>query len=149
MDDFDRKIIRVLQKEGAISQRELSDHVGLSQNACWRRVQIMRENGIITGERITLNRAALGLDLIVYLLIRTRQHSETWLDKFRRIIMDVPNVIDFHRLTGDYDYLVKLAVPDIGEFDRIYRSLIAKIDLETVTSFISMEAICDSRELPI
>lgn len=149
MDDFERKILRVLQKEGAISQRELSDRVGLSQNACWRRMQIMRDKGIIIGERVQLSREALGLGLTVFLLIRTRQHSESWLEKFRRIMLDIPNVIDFHRLAGDYDYQVKLAVPDIKEFDRIYRGLIARIDLGTVTSCISMEDYCDEREYPI
>ncbi|XAO71474.1 MAG: Lrp/AsnC ligand binding domain-containing protein [Acetobacteraceae bacterium] len=91
----------------------------------------------------------MGLGLTVFLLIRTRQHSESWLEKFRRIMLDIPNVIDFHRLAGDYDYQVKLAVPDIKEFDRIYRDLIARIDLRTVTSCISMEDYCDDREYPI
>ncbi|MEP3556454.1 Lrp/AsnC ligand binding domain-containing protein, partial [Roseibium sp.] len=84
-----------------------------------------------------------------FVMIRTRHHSRTWLKQFRQEVSSIPNVIDFYRVAGDYDYMLKIMAEDMNAFDRIYQKLIDKIDLETVTSYMTMEAIADSRDLPI
>ncbi|MBO0344679.1 Lrp/AsnC family transcriptional regulator [Roseibium sp. CAU 1637] len=149
IDTFDRKILKVLQQEASLSQREIAERVGLSQNACWRRLKVLEESGVIKGHTVRLDPEELGLGLTVFIMVRTRHHAREWLDLFRKEVTAIPNVIDFFRLAGDYDYMLKIMAEDMNAFDRIYQKLIDKVELETVTSYITMEAIADNRDLPL
>ncbi len=148
-DQIDRALLRALQRDARLSQRDLADSVGLSQNACWRRLKALYESGLIEGHTIRLDAARLGLGLTVFVMIRTRHHSRDWLQSFRSEVSAIPNVIDFYRVAGDYDYMLKVVAEDMNAFDRIYQRLIDKVDLDTVTSYMTMEAIADARDLPI
>lgn len=148
-DQIDRALLRALQRDARLSQRELADTVGLSQNACWRRLKTLYESGLIEAHTIRLDPERLGLDLTVFVMIRTRHHSKEWLETFRSEVTAIPNVIDFYRIAGDYDYMLKVVVEDMNAFDRVYQRLIEKVDLDTVTSYMTMEAIADARNLPI
>ncbi|MBO6509349.1 MAG: Lrp/AsnC family transcriptional regulator [Roseibium sp.] len=148
-DQIDRSLLRALQRDARLSQRELADQVGLSQNACWRRLKTLYESGLIEGHTVRLDPVQLGLNLTVFVMVRTRHHSRDWLETFRQEVSSIPNVIDFYRIAGDYDYMLKVVVEDMNAFDRIYQRLIEKVDLDTVTSYMTMEAIADSRPLPI
>ncbi|WP_269582815.1 Lrp/AsnC family transcriptional regulator [Roseibium sp. Sym1] len=148
-DHIDRALLRALQRDARLSQRELADRVGLSQNACWRRLKALYESGLIEGHTVRLDPERLGLDLTVFVMIRTRHHSKDWLETFRGEVLAIPNVIDFYRIAGDYDYMLKVVVEDMNAFDRVYQRLIEKVDLDTVTSYMTMEAIADARDLPI
>ncbi|WP_298816309.1 Lrp/AsnC family transcriptional regulator [uncultured Roseibium sp.] len=149
IDQIDRALVRALQREARLSQRELADEVGLSQNACWRRLKALHESRLIEGHTLRLNPARLGLNLTVFVMVRTRHHSKDWLKTFRDEVASIPNVIDFYRIAGDYDYMLKVVAEDMNAFDRIYQRLIEKVDLDTVTSYMTMEAIADARDLPI
>lgn len=149
IDQTDRAILRALQRDASLSQRALAEAVGLSQNACWRRLQAMRAAGLIGGQTLRLDPARLGLGLTVFVMIRTRHHSGDWLKLFRRSVSAIPNVIDFYRIAGDYDYMLKVVAEDMGDFDRIYQRLIEKVELDAVTSYITMEKIADQRDMPI
>ncbi|GBQ50558.1 Lrp/AsnC family transcriptional regulator [Komagataeibacter sucrofermentans] len=149
MDHFDRAILRALQKDAGLSQRELAERVGLSQNACWRRLNALRARGLAGERTLRLDPAKLGLGLTVFVMIRTRSHSREWLERFHKAVNDIPNVIDFYRIAGDYDYMLKIITEDMASFDDIYRTLISRVDLDTVTSYIAMEAIAANRDLPI
>ena len=85
----------------------------------------------------------------VFVMIRTRHHSRDWLQTFRREVTTIANVIDFYRIAGDYDYMLKIVAEDMNAFDQIYQRLTAKVELETVTSYITMEAIANARDLPV
>ncbi len=148
LDRIDVAILRVLQRDASLSQREVADRVGLSQNACWRRMMRLREAGIIEGQTVRLNLQAIGLGLTVFVLVRTRDHSPGWLETFRKTVLGIENVVDFHRIAGDYDYMLKIVARDMNDFDRIYQRLIKGAALETVTSYVAMEAIADRRDLP-
>jgi len=148
-DQIDRALLRALQRDARLSQRELADKVGLSQNACWRRLKALYESGLIEGHTVRLDPERLGLNLTVFVMIRTRHHSKDWLGTFRSEVTAIPNVIDFYRIAGDYDYMLKVVVEDMNAFDRVYQRLIEKVDLDTVTSYMTMEAIADARDLPI
>lgn len=148
LDNVDKAILRALQKNASLSQRELADKVGLSQNSCWRRLTRLREQKIIQGQTVRLNMNAIGLSLTVFVMVRTRHHSSEWLDKFRKSILAIDNVIDFFRIAGDYDYMIKIVARDMNDFDQIYQRIIGQNELETVTSYIAMEAIADGRDLP-
>ncbi|NVN11023.1 MULTISPECIES: Lrp/AsnC family transcriptional regulator [Nguyenibacter] len=149
LDRFDLSLLRALQRDAALSQRELADIVGLSQNACWRRLHALRERGLIRHQTVRLDPAALGLGLTVFVLVRTRHHSREWLERFRNAVTAIANVIDFYRIAGEYDYMLKVVATDMNAFDEIYQRLIAQVELDTVTSYMAMEAICDRRDLPL
>lgn len=145
IDEIDRKILSCLQKDGTISQRDLAERVGLSQNACWRRLQRLNGTGLIRGTHADIDVAALGHDLTVFAMIRTRHHSKEWADDFRKHVERLPEVIDFYRIGGDWDYLIKVVTKGMSGYDAFYQKLITNFDLATVTGFFSMEAIIDNR----
>ena len=145
IDEIDLKILSCLQKDGAISQRDLAERVGLSQNACWRRLQRLNTSGLIRGTHADIDLSALGYDLTVFVMIRTRHHSKEWADNFRKHVERMPEVIDFYRIGGDWDYLIKVVTKGMSGYDAFYQKLITNFDLATVTGFFSMEAIIDGR----
>lgn len=148
-DQTDRRILRALQRDASLSQRDLAEQVGMSQNACWRRLRMLHDSGLIRGHTIRIDARAAGLGLTVFMMIRTRHHSRDWLQTFRKEVSAIANVIDFYRIAGDYDYMLKIVAEDMNDFDRVYQRLIEKVELETVTSYITMEAIVNNRDLPV
>ncbi len=147
LDHIDRKILKALQVDASVSQRELADIVGLSQNACWRRLQHLNAEKVIQGSVAKLDREQLGLGLVVFVMIRTRHHSAEWLETFRRSVLLIPEVVDFFRIGGDYDYMVKVVTSDMASYDKVYQRLISSVELDSVTSYFSMEAIAEQRPL--
>ncbi len=148
-DQFNRAILNALQADAALTQRALAEKVGLSQNACWRRLQKLTEQGILRGSRARVCREKLGLDLVVFVMLRTRHHSADWLRDFRRHVLTIPEVVDFHRIGGDYDYMLKVVTEDMASYDRVYQRLIEGVALDSVTSYFAMEAIAEERPLPL
>jgi len=149
IDQFDRRILIEMQKDGSLSQRDLAQRVGLSQNACWRRLRALTARGILQGSRAQVNRQAMGLDLVVFVMLRTRHHSRDWLQRFRRHVLTIPEVVDLHRIGGDYDYQLKVVTEDMASYDRVYQRLIEAVELDSVTSYFAMEAIAENRPLPL
>lgn len=148
LDNLDKAILRALQQDSSLSQRELAEKVGLSQNSCWRRLTRLREQKIIKGQTVRLDMTAVGLSLTVFVMVRTRHHSAEWLKTFRKSVLAIDSVIDFYRIAGDYDYMIKIVARDMNDFDQIYQRIISQTELETVTSYIAMEAIADGRNVP-
>ncbi|WP_409371540.1 Lrp/AsnC family transcriptional regulator [Methylocella sp. CPCC 101449] len=149
IDAIDLKILTWLQKDGGMSQRDLAERVGLSQNACWRRMQRLTANGIIGNSQVNIDLKGLGLDLTVFVMIRTRHHSKEWADSFRAHVERLPEVIDFYRIGGDWDYLIKVVTKGMAGYDAFYQKLITNFDLATVTGFFSMEPIIDNRPMDL
>ncbi|MER5172408.1 Lrp/AsnC family transcriptional regulator [Thioclava sp. GXIMD2076] len=149
LDHIDRRILAALQRNSNRSQRELADEVGLSQNALWRRLKLLEEAEVITGYTARIDRAAVGMGLVTFSMIRTRHHSGDWLKRFRQHLHTIPEVVGFYRISGDYDYMLKIVSEDIRAFDAVYQRITEKIELDTVTSYFSMEAIIDDGPLPL
>lgn len=149
LDQININLLRAMQDDPNQSQRDLAEKVGLSQNACWRRIKQLEEAGVIIGHRLRLNREALGLDLVVFSMIRTRSHSAAWLKKFRAHVASIPDITDFYRIGGDYDYMIKIVTRDMASFDMVYQRLIEKLELDAVTSYFAMEAISEDLSVPI
>ncbi len=147
LDEIDLRIIRILQRDASLSQRELSDQVGLSQNACWRRLKRLELEGVLMGSRARVNAALLGFDLTVFVMVRTRNHSMEWSDAFRKHVELIPEVAEFHRIGGDWDYLLKIVTKGMSGYDHAYRRLITGFELEAVTGYFSMEPIFQDRPL--
>ncbi|UUP18098.1 Lrp/AsnC family transcriptional regulator [Nitratireductor thuwali] len=149
LDQFDLRILRTLQRDASLSQRDLADRVGLSQNACWRRLRALEEKGVILGRTLQVDRNKLGLGLVVFVMVKTRHHSASWLQTFRQHVSTIPEVVDFFRIGGDYDYMLRIVTTDMASYDTVYQRLIQKVELDTVTSYFAMEAIEERRPLPI
>jgi Lrp/AsnC family transcriptional regulator len=149
IDDFDMKILTAMQIDAGLSQRDLADKVGMSQNACWRRLQRLHSLGLIRGSHSEIDLQALGLDLTVFVMIRTRHHSREWSEQFRAHVEKLPEVIDFYRIGGEWDYLIKVVTKGMSGYDAFYQKLITDFDLATVTGFFSMEAIINNRPVDL
>ena len=147
IDQIDREILTVLQQDASQSQRDLAERIGLSQNACWRRLKRLEDSGLITGTRLVLDRELLGLELTVFMMIRTRHHARDWSARFRRHVEAIPEVSEFHRIGGDWDYLIRIVTRSMGGYDQVYQQLIGSFDLENVTGYFSMETIFEGRPL--
>jgi len=149
VDKFDRQILQALQKDNSQSIGELAEQIGLSKSACWRRIQTLEENGIITARVALLDQRKLGLDLTVFTSIRTMEHSERWYKNFSSTVLSMPNVLEVHRMSGDIDYLMRAVVPDMQSYDAMYRDLIKNVKLGDVSSSFSMETLKYSTALPL
>ena len=149
LDRLDCRILEELQRDASQSQRALSDRVGLSQNACWRRLKALEAAGVIRNHTVVLDRDRLGAGLVVFVMIRTRHHSAQWMDTFRKHVSTIEDVVDFFRIGGEYDYLLKIVTRDMASYDLCYKRLISKVELETVTSHFAMEAIEEQRPIPL
>ena len=148
-DKIDNMLLTLLQRDASLSQRDLAERVGLSQNACWRRLHRLTEAGVLRGSRACLDAARLGLGLTVFIMIRTRHHDDAWARKFRARIESLPEITEFHRIGGEWDYMAKAVTAGMAEYDALYKSLITDMDLERVTGVFSMETIFQGRPLSL
>ncbi|MFT4097375.1 MAG: Lrp/AsnC family transcriptional regulator [Rhodoblastus sp.] len=139
MDVIDRKILRELQADASISIAELSDRVGLSQTPCWKRIQKLEAAGIILGRVALLAPEKLGLGLTVFVSIEAPDHSDGWLAKFAAAVSAMPEVMEFYRMAGDVDYMLRVVVADMAAYDAFYKRLIGASPLKNVTSRFAME----------
>ncbi|MCJ8141207.1 Lrp/AsnC family transcriptional regulator [Falsirhodobacter halotolerans] len=149
LDTIDRKILTVLQQDGTLSQRDVAERVGMSQNACWRRLQRLRDAGVILGSQTRIDPAKAGLDLTVFVMIRTRHHSADWAEAFRKHVDGLPGVVDCYRIGGEWDYLIKVVTRGMGGYDAFYQRLITGFDFHAVTGIFSMETILESHPLDL
>ena len=149
LDNFDRAILRALQKDAAISMDALAERVALSRNACWRRVKRLEADGVLTGRTALIDPQTVGLGLSVFVLIRTNQHGPDWLRKFKSVVSEMPEIVGAHRMSGDLDYILRVRVADVPAYDRFYQRLIAKIELSDVSASFVMEDMKDTTVLPI
>ncbi len=140
LDAIDWAILGVLQADAALPVHEVGDRVGLSSNACWRRIKRLEDSGVIARRVALLDPAKLGLATTVFVAIRTSRHDPEWIEAFSRGIERIDEIAECHRMAGDVDYLLKIVVRDIAHYDRIYRRLIAAVPgLTDVSSTFSME----------
>lgn len=149
MDQTDFKILGLMQKNADLSVAEIAEQVNLSVTPCWRRIQKLKEDGVIERNAVVLNPQALGLNLTVFVSIRTSQHNAKWTQSLVGAVMALPNVVEFYRMAGDVDYLLKVVVEDMAAYDRFYRRLIEMVDLLDVSASFSMEVIKSTMELPL
>lgn len=149
IDHIDRKILAALQQDAMLSIAAISDQVGLSQTPCWKRIKRLEAEGYITGRVALLDRRKLGLNVTVFAAIRTNRHDEQWCNEFTRAVSQIPEVVEFYRLSGEIDYLLRIVCADIADYDRIYRTLIRNTAFLDVSSSFAMEQIKYTTELPL
>ena len=149
LDGMDRKILDILQKDCTLPVAEVGKRVGLSTTPCWRRIQKLEEAKVIRARVALLDRRQLNVGVTVFVSVRTNQHSVAWLERFAAAVADLPEVVEFYRMSGEIDYLLRVVVPDIAAYDRFYQKLIAKIELSDVSSSFAMEQIKYTTALPL
>ncbi|MBF9029654.1 winged helix-turn-helix transcriptional regulator [Rhodobacterales bacterium HKCCE3408] len=149
IDQTDRRILAELQRDASLALEALGERVGLSRNACWRRIRALEEAGVIRGRVALLDPDAVGLGLMVYIQIRAGRHAADWLDALARVIREMPEIQGAWRMTGDLDYLLRARVADMRDYDRLYQSLIRRLDLADVSASFVMEELKDTTALPL
>ena len=149
MDRLDRMILTILQEDATVPVAEIGRRVGLSTTPCWRRIQKMEEEGGIRGRVAVLDPTKVNAKVTVFVFVTTNQHNEDWLIRFARVINEFPEVIEFYRMSGQIDYLLKVVVPDIQAYDAFYKKLVSKIDILDVSSAFAMERIKETTALPL
>lgn len=149
MDRLDRKILRILQEDSTLAVADVAKKVGLSTTPCWRRIQKLEEEGVIRRRVALLDQAKINANVTVFVSIRTNSHSSEWLLRFSEVITQFPEVVEFYRMSGEVDYLLRVVVPDIAAYDAFYQKLIKKIEIRDVSSSFAMEQIKYTTQLPL
>ncbi|WP_349361350.1 Lrp/AsnC family transcriptional regulator [Stappia sp.] len=149
MDRIDRRILSILQEDCTIPVAEIGRRVGLSTTPCWRRIQKLEEDGVIQRRVAILDPRKVNVKVTAFVAITTSRHTDDWLRKFADVISEFPEVVEFYRMAGQVDYLLRVAVPDIEAYDAFYKRLISKIDISDVSTTFAMEQIKLTSELPL
>lgn len=148
-DDIDLKIIRELQSDATRSVAALSEAVGLSHNACWRRIKKLEEDGVSIGRVALFDPKALGYSLVVFAIIRLKEHDTESTQRFSQTVPLIPEVVEFYRMSGEVDYIAKILSRDISDYDRIYKKIIDVGPVQDITSSFSMEGIKYTTSVPV
>ena len=149
LDKYDYAILSALQSDASLSIAQLAEKIGLSSTPCWKRLKRLEEEGQIESRVTLVNRRKVGLPVTVFVSVRTGDHDEKWLKNFAAAVIGLPEVLEFHRMSGDVDYLLKVVTTDIDGYDRFYKKLIKAARLSGVSSAFSMEQIKYSTALPL
>jgi Lrp/AsnC family transcriptional regulator len=149
MDAIDRKILATLQEDASLSVAEIGSRVGLSSTPCWKRIQRLEGDNVILKRVALVDQEKLGLNVSVFVSIETDDHSDAWLKHFAEVVGAMPEVMEFYRMAGDVDYMLRVVVADIPGYDSFYKRLISHVPLKNVTSRFAMEKIKSTTALPI
>lgn len=149
MDQKDREILRLLQNNAGLSMNELAERCALSKTAVWRRVRELEKNRVIRKRVTLLDAESLGFGLTVFAFVRTNQHSDAWFAKFKNAITAIPEILEFHRTSGDIDYVLRIVARDMRHYDEIYQQLIRRVDFADISSTFVMETFKSETSLPV
>jgi Lrp/AsnC family transcriptional regulator len=149
LDRQDIRILALLQEDASRAVAEVAEAVNLSQNACWRRIKRLEEEGFVRRRVALLDPGKLGVGVTVFVTLRAAEHSEAWLETFAAAVARIPEVMEFHRMSGDVDYLLKLRVADIADYDAVYKRLIRAARLTDVSSMFVMETLKSTTAIPL
>lgn len=149
LDAIDRKILTVLQEDASLSVAEIGDRVGLSSTPCWKRIQRLEADGVILRRVALVDQNKIGLGISVFVSVESSDHSEAWLKAFAGAVSAMPEVMEFYRMAGDVDYMLRVVVADMAAYDVFYKKLISAVPLKNVTSRFAMEKIKSVTALPV
>lgn len=149
MDEVDQKLLMLLQQDATLSIAQLADQVGLSSTPCWKRIQKLEAAGVITGRVALLDPGQIGLGLTVFVAVEAGDHTPEWLENFAAAVSSMPEVMEFYRMAGEIDYMLRVVVADMTEFDAFYKRLISSASLKNVTSRFAMERMKQTTAYPL
>lgn len=148
MDSIDQKILDLLQADATLQVAAIAEKVGMSTAPCWRRIRKMEEDGVITRRVALVNRRKANVPMTVFVSVKAPRHAVEWLQAFRKLIADIPEIVEAWRLTGDADYQLRIVVPDIETYDLVYQRMIGKLEFSDVSSAIAMEEMKYTTAIP-
>jgi len=150
LDRIDRKLLNLLQNDCTLSLQSLADSVNLTSTPCWKRLKRLEDDGYIKEKVAILDNERLGLSLTTFVLIKTQHHSAEWYREFVEYVEQMPEVMSFYRMAGEYDYLLRVQVADMKSYDEFYKRLVNQVKgLTDVTSSFAMETIKFTTKLPL
>ena len=150
MDNIDKKIIFILQRQADLPLSEISKRVGLSQTPCWNRIRKLEEDGVIEKKVTLINKKKVNLPITVFLMITVRNHNSDWMEKFSQILKKYKNILEAHRISGSQaDYIIKVVAESIEEYDEFQQVLIKNIEFNSMSSGISLQELKSTTILPI
>ncbi len=149
VDSHDLRLLALLQEDSTLSIAELAERINLSSNACWKRVKRLEAEGVIRKRVALLSAAKLGAGVTVFVTVRAAEHSDAWLADFAAAVRVMPEVVEFYRMSGEIDYLLKIQVADIAAYDRVYKTLIRSVRLSDVSSAFAMEEMKHTTAIPL
>jgi len=149
MDTTDRKILNLLQADASLTVKQIAEQIPLSVTPCWKRIQKMEESGLIRARVALLDAKMVNANVTVFVAIKTQQHTVEWIERFKREVSQLPEVMELYRMSGEIDYLLRVAVSSIEAYDKFYKKLIDRIELSNVTSSFAMEQMKYTTALPI
>ncbi len=149
LDAIDLRILALLQEDATLTVAEVADKVSLSPTPCWRRIQRLEKDGVIRKRVTLLDAARLNAGVTVFVSVKTNQHSAAWLERFAKAVAAIPEIVEFYRMSGEVDYLLRVVVPDIGGYDAVYKKLIRTAELSDVSSSFAMEQLKYTTSLPL
>lgn len=148
MDRIDRRILELLQRDSTLDIGEIAERVGLSKSPCWRRIRRLQEMGVIRQTVALLDAKLLNVGTTVFVTVKTAHHSAAWFERFSRAL-DIPEVMDVYRMSGDVDYMLRVVVPDIEGYGAVYRKLIERCEFLDVSASFALETIRHTTALPL
>jgi len=149
LDSTDRAILRIIQQDATHSVEAIAAEVSVAPNTCWRRIKQMEAKGIIRGRVALVDPVRVGAGQVVFVLVRTRKHNKEWIEEFGRVVTDIPEVVEFHRIAGEIDYILKIACADVAHYDRVYKQLVERLDLADINAAFAMECLKNTTALPV
>jgi Lrp/AsnC family transcriptional regulator len=149
LDDMDIKILAILQQDCTRPVAEIGKAVGLSTTPCWRRMQKLEEAGVITRRVALVDASKVNAGVTVLVSIKTDQHNVAWIEKFHAAVIDLPEVVEAYRMSGEVDYLLRVAVPNIAAYDTFYKRLVSRVEFVKVSSAFAMEQMKYTTALPL
>ena len=141
MDKIDCRILDLLQRNGELTAQEVGDQIGLSKSPCWRRIEHLKERGVIRRVVALLDPKAMNVGTTVFVTVKTGNHSAVWFERFMKVVRDIPEVVEIYRMSGDVDYLMRVVVPDIDAYDEVYKKLIAGVEFQDVSASFALETL--------
>ncbi|MFG6413577.1 Lrp/AsnC family transcriptional regulator [Roseateles sp. DC23W] len=149
LDTVDVRILEILQKDAEQQVAQVAEQVGLSTTQCWRRIQRLKASGVIARQVALVDARKVNVGVTVFVSVRTSIHTQDWFETFKATVQAIPEVVEFYRMSGDVDYLLRVVVPDIAAYDKVYKRLIAGTQLHDVSSSFAMEELKLTTALPL
>jgi Lrp/AsnC family transcriptional regulator len=149
IDEYDRAILRELQRDSDVSVESLAERINLSRNACWRRVKRLEDDGVIRARVALLDANCLDAGLAVIIIVRAARHDEGWATRFREAVLALPEIVGAYRTAGDIDYILRARVRDVSAYDALYKKLIARVEMFDVSASFVMEELKETTEVPL
>ena len=149
MDSTDRKILNLLQTDASLTVKQIAEQIPLSVTPCWKRIQKMENSGLIRARVALLDAKTVNANVTVFVAIKTQHHTVEWIEGFNNEVSKLPEVMEIYRMSGEIDYLLRVAVSSIEAYDQFYKKLIDRVDLSNVTSSFAMEQMKYTTALPI